>query len=71
MPSLDLDSRRLAVEKILGYQFTDPFLCHEALQLAGFRPNSDGNRALAQIGDAVLELVLVTDGYERRQKRGM
>lgn len=70
MPSMDLAARTLEVEKILGYKFTDTLLIQEALQLAGFRPNSDGNKNLALVGDAVLRLVLVMDGYDRGQRRG-
>ncbi|KAF7117630.1 hypothetical protein CNMCM5793_006722 [Aspergillus hiratsukae] len=67
---MSLDERAGFVENIIQYSFTNRAILHEALRTPGApvitgRPHrSDGNKDLAQIGDAVLELVLVKDGYE-------
>ncbi|KAK2793081.1 hypothetical protein FQN52_002229 [Onygenales sp. PD_12] len=42
------------VEGIIGYKFTTPSLCEEALETAGYRTQS-GNRSLAQVGRRGLE----------------
>ncbi|RHZ60737.1 uncharacterized protein CDV56_106795 [Aspergillus thermomutatus] len=70
MSSMSLDERAAFVENIIQYAFTNRAILYEALRAAGNlvltgRPHrSDGNKDLALIGDAVLRLILVMDGYE-------
>ncbi|KAK2799688.1 hypothetical protein FQN50_008388 [Emmonsiellopsis sp. PD_5] len=52
------------VEKVFNYVFNDPSSVHKALLLPGSQIGSD-NRALAQLGDAVLRLSLTDEGYAR------
>ncbi|KAF7164604.1 hypothetical protein CNMCM5623_009061 [Aspergillus felis] len=72
MSHMSLDERAESVEDIIHYDFTNRSILYEALRSAGAlamtgRANrSDGNKDLAQIGDAVLRLILVMDGYEAR-----
>ncbi|KAK2759253.1 hypothetical protein FQN53_008091 [Emmonsiellopsis sp. PD_33] len=56
------------VEGIIGYKFTTPSLCEEALETAGYRTQS-GNRSLAQVGDAALKVSLVLSGRARGDSR--
>lgn len=64
------------VEEIINYQFTNPKLICEALLAAGsylpgiVRFSKDGNKNLALVGDSVLELVLVSDGYDKGLHKG-
>lgn len=60
-----------ACETIIGYQFQDPHICWEALQVAGSgvyrtggRNIANGNKRLAIVGDAAIDLVLSKDWYE-------
>ncbi|EON64602.1 hypothetical protein W97_03835 [Coniosporium apollinis CBS 100218] len=64
-------------QAVLGYDFNDSDLLWEALQAAGspvfavgrrFLP--DGNKRLAILGDAVLKLILIRDGYVHDESRG-
>ncbi|GIJ87013.1 hypothetical protein Asppvi_005912 [Aspergillus pseudoviridinutans] len=76
MSHMSLDKRAESVEDIIHYDFTNRAILYEALRSAGahaitgraYRP--DGNKDLAQIGDAVLQLILVMDGYEAKAGRG-
>jgi ribonuclease-3 len=76
MSQVSLDERADFAEDIIHYDFTNRAVLYEALRSAGAlaltgRPHrSDGNKDLAQIGDAVLRLILVTDGYEAKAGRG-
>jgi ribonuclease-3 len=71
-----LDERADSVEYIIHYDFTNRAILYEALRSAGALAmtgrayRSDGNKDLAQIGDAVLRLILVMDGYEAKAGRG-
>lgn len=64
------------VEEIINYQFTNPKLICEALLAAGsylpgiVRFSKDGNKNLALVGDAILQLVLVLDGYDKFLYKG-
>lgn len=67
-----------AVETILAYHFTDRNQLWTALQAAGSsypgeRTDTDGNKRLAILGDAVLKLALVEDwyhtGHVKRKRR--
>lgn len=64
------------VEEIINYQFINPKLICEALLAAGsylpgiVRISKDGNKNLALVGDAVLQLVLVSDGYNKGLYKG-
>ncbi|RHZ47227.1 ribonuclease III domain-containing protein [Aspergillus thermomutatus] len=72
MSHMSLDERADFVENIIHYDFTNRAILYEALRSAGAlvmtgRPHRcDGNKDLAQIGDAVLRLILVMDGYEAK-----
>lgn len=57
-------------EDIINYMFAEPSLLHEALQASGCE-SPDGNKRLALVGDAVLKLVLVAEGHDRDEPRGM
>ncbi|ODM19420.1 hypothetical protein SI65_04404 [Aspergillus cristatus] len=65
------------VERIINYQFTNPKIICEALLAAGrylpgiVRCSKDGNKNLAMVGDAVLQLVLVSDGYDKGAINGI
>jgi ribonuclease-3 len=59
------------IENILQYQFKDPALLEEALHANGSIPSTSlkdprkhRNKALALIGDAILRLVVVSDGID-------
>ena len=59
-----------ACQAIIGYQFQDPYLCWEALQVAGSgvteilgRHIPNGNKRLAVVGDLALDFVLSQDWY--------
>jgi hypothetical protein len=75
MSHMSLDQRAEFLENIIRYEFTNRAVPYEALRTAGalalaggaYRP--DGNKDLAQIGDAALRLILVMDGYEARASR--
>lgn len=67
-----------AVETLIQYKFKETELLWEALntgpvaslgQLA--RPDGDGNKRLAVIGDSVLQLALAEDWYKGGTSRGM
>lgn len=58
-------------QTIIGYDFTDPNLCWEALQTAGngihaagSRPTPNGSKRLAILGGSVLSLILSMDWYD-------
>lgn len=76
MSHMSLDQRADFVENIIRYEFTNRGILYEALRSAGALATtgrahrSDGNKDLAQIGDAALRLILVMDGYEARASRG-
>ncbi|KAH2035403.1 hypothetical protein KXW27_003641 [Aspergillus fumigatus] len=73
---MSLDERADVVEDIIHYDFTNRSILYEALRsagalaLTGRAHRSDGNKDLAQVGDAVLQLILVMDGYEAKGSRG-
>lgn len=60
-----------ACEAIIHHGFNDPHLCWEALQVAGSGVNHsgthripNGNKRLAVVGDAVIDLILSEDWFE-------
>ena len=64
-------------QKILGYEFTDQYLCWEALQMAGNgissagkRPIPNGNKRLAILGQFALGLVLSQEWYDAHADEG-
>jgi len=71
----------LAVENLqstLTYQFTNPRHLLEVLKAAGSGQNIDqsrtfidGNKRLAQLGDAVMKLALLEDWYASGTDRGL
>lgn len=54
--------RARAVEEILGFKFTELPYLDTALRLAGSGPRD--NKNLSQVGDSVLRLAFVTEGYK-------
>ncbi len=67
------------VEMIIDHNFSDKTWLSEALQLqaagsgltrAGDRAVRDGNKRLALVGDTLLKLILVLDGYNEGASRG-
>jgi ribonuclease III len=60
-----------ACEAIIDHVFNDPLLCWEALQVAGSGVSHsgthcilNGNKRLAVVGDAVIDLILSKDWFE-------
>ncbi|OGM50308.1 RNAse III [Aspergillus bombycis] len=69
------DARIQPIQQIINYLFINPANCYEALRTPGSTPiiaphRLDGHKDLAQLGDAVLRLVLVKDGYQAHATRG-
>ncbi|OJD27649.1 hypothetical protein ACJ73_00958 [Blastomyces percursus] len=62
------EDKLTAIEEATGYIFTNPELCLNALQTAGYTPGG-GHKGLAQVGDAALRLVLVMVGYKKGASR--
>lgn len=68
-----------AVQAAIGHQFSDTSLLFEALRAADTGPafavegrivESDGNKSLALLGDAILKQVVICDLHERGVSRG-
>lgn len=66
-----------AVESIIQYKFTNSSLLWEALHTNSQHPTiggqpipPDGNKRLAIVGDAVMQLVLAADWYRGSTNRG-
>ncbi|OOF93982.1 hypothetical protein ASPCADRAFT_209230 [Aspergillus carbonarius ITEM 5010] len=73
-PSPVLAERVDALQRIIGYTFTNQALLYEALHAAGgfyvsMAARRDGHKDLAQVGDAVLRMTLTLDGYQARKTR--
>ncbi|KAL1953358.1 hypothetical protein VTO42DRAFT_2979 [Malbranchea cinnamomea] len=66
--TLNPSDRAREVEKILGYQFSNPAYLHEALHVAGSTFGRDG-RDLAILGNYAIALVLSSEGYTRQASR--
>ena len=71
------DIRIHAVETLIWYRFHDPALLWEALQgptimidIAGERVPPDGNKRLAIVGDAAIQLVLAETWYPGETSKG-
>jgi len=65
------------VEEIISHTFSDKSMLKEALTTAGVpllctgaRVSLDGNKRLAIIGDAILQLALAEEWYEGNTARG-
>ena len=78
MAANDIDTNLVAVQDIIGYQFTERLILWEAMQAAGSMVRSaggrefvDGNKRLAVIGDTVLQLVLAERWYGDGTSRGI
>lgn len=69
-PQIPRDEHIQAFEKIVKYKFKDHSLIHEALQAAGCL-TIGGNKGLALVGDSVLRLLIVLDGYAKNEIKGM
>lgn len=59
-----------ALQDILQYTSNDVPLLSEAFEAAGSSPASEGNKREAQLGDAVLRLVLYLEGRRRNASTG-
>ncbi|KAL1972204.1 hypothetical protein VTN31DRAFT_7423 [Thermomyces dupontii] len=72
---LSFDERVNRIEAITGRRFNNKTLLQEALTMAGgpIQPpcRNNGQKSLALVGDAVLSLVLVMEGYQRGYEGGM
>lgn len=66
---LPSDSKLQVLEELIGYCFTDRDRLREALHLANGM-NGEANKSLAMIGDRILGLVLVEQGYDRNESKG-
>ncbi|KAJ5736994.1 uncharacterized protein N7483_002119 [Penicillium malachiteum] len=64
------DAKIQAVEKILQYEFQGKRLLEQALEAAGSTNRPEGNKRLAQLGDATLQLSIKLAGFEARQSIG-
>ncbi|KAI9807672.1 MAG: hypothetical protein M1825_005613 [Sarcosagium campestre] len=59
-----MDERLTQASSIIGYHFQDPGQLAEALESAGVHPGRpDGNKRLAQLGDALLKTILLDYWY--------
>jgi hypothetical protein len=65
------------LQTVLAYQFANPMYLVEALGAAGsgynINPNTvaiDGNKRLAQLGDAIMKVVVLDDWYASATERG-
>ena len=65
------------LQRSIAYQFNNPRYLLEALRTAGagyIIPNSpitmDGNKRLAQLGDAILRMITIEDWYLAGADRG-
>lgn len=68
--TFDLDCVEQMFER-LGYQFTNRELVRLSLTAAGAESsNHDGNRRLALVGQAIINLVVIYDGYGDLLSRG-
>jgi hypothetical protein len=63
------------IEKILGHNFKKHALLEEGLQLAGVTCHgsrkNEGNKPLAQVGDALTWLITLDDCFHERKTTGM
>lgn len=65
----DMDVRQ--VQDIIGYRFKSSYRLVEALTAAGAdEDNYDGNRKLAQLGESVIQTVVLNDAYTAGDTRG-
>lgn len=69
--------KMMGAEAAIMYTFLDDDILWEALQapgsgvvLSGFRRIPNGNKRLAIVGDAVLNLVISSQNYQRGLTRG-
>ncbi|OJJ68385.1 hypothetical protein ASPBRDRAFT_198822 [Aspergillus brasiliensis CBS 101740] len=75
MPSLPVITDRVeSLQHIIGYTFNDPKHAMEALvapgnYIPGFINRMSGNKDLAQLGESVLKMTLILDGYEAGKSR--
>lgn len=58
------------LNSILHYAARDLMLLSESIEAAGSGGAQEGNKGLAQIGDAVLRLVIYLDGRRRHLSTG-
>ena len=75
--SIQMTDKIQGVENAIGYQFDDQAVLWEALQAAGSgvtsingRPLTDGNKRLALLGDAIVNVALIEDWYEGSAPKG-
>ena len=75
--STQVDIHLQGVEDVLSYQFNDRNILWEALQAAssrvvsiGGRVLTDGNKRLAMLGDAIVNVALIEEWYASGQSKG-
>lgn len=65
------DTHVRRVEEIIGYSFKTPNYLVQALTAAGAdEQNHDGNRKLAQLGESLIEFVVLDNAYTAEVTRG-
>ncbi|KAJ5203429.1 hypothetical protein N7449_005508 [Penicillium cf. viridicatum] len=67
--ALPSDEELQVFEEKINYSFANNALLREALQVPN-GSNGDGNKKIALIGDIILDLVIVTSGYDKNKTRG-
>lgn len=66
----DIESSMSRLQRAIGYQFEQKNILKLALTAAGAEEtNHDGNRKLAQLGEALIESVLVDKAYSEGSSR--
>ena len=70
-------SKIQGVEETIGYEFDKKSILWEALQAAGSgvtnidgRPLTDGNKRLALLGDAIVDVALIEQWYAGLEPKG-
>lgn len=66
----EIESSMSRLQRAMGYQFEQESILTLALTAAGAEEtNHDGNRRLAQLGEALIESVLVDKAYSEGSSR--
>ena len=75
--SVQMIGKIQGVEETIGYEFNNRSILWEALQAAGSgvtavdgRPLMDGNKRLALLGDAIIDVALIEQWYAGLEPKG-